>query len=321
VPTAGTVCRLGWCAALEQLGIPYLLVSARDVSRTLPGLPNPFCWIAGSDYAYLSEAGLAALRRTRHMVWVDTWFKDEMQFRARHDLPPNTLPDEVRERVVSSEPAFVFTISPQASFEYYDLWSERGLNLVSLPLACDATRYPSEPPHVARFDGVEMAFVGGYWPYKARQFDRYLKPYQDRLTVYGWSRWPYAGFGGPLPSHEEASLYHQACLSPTVNEPHVEFMGVDLNERVFKVLGSGGLTVTDAVPAYAEWFSPDELLISRSPDEFHETVRMILSDTSAFDEIRRRGQRAVLERHTYVHRAELALRLLAPSIPTLIASA
>jgi hypothetical protein len=197
VPTAGTVCRLGWRAALEQLGIPYLLVSAPDVSRALPGLPNPFCWIAGSDYPHLSEAGLAALRRTRHMVWVDTWFKDEMQFRARHDLPLNTLPDEVRERVVSSEPAFVFTISPQASFEYDDLWIERGLNLVSLPLACDATRYPSEPPHVARFDGVEMAFVGGYWPYKARQFDRYLKRYEDRLTVYGWSRWPYAGFGGP----------------------------------------------------------------------------------------------------------------------------
>ena len=34
-------------------------------------------------------------------------------------------------------------------------------------------------------------------------------------------------------------------------------MGTNLNERVFKVLGNGGLAVTDVTPAYREWFAEE----------------------------------------------------------------
>src|SRR5207302_1725761 len=134
---------------------------------------------------YLSKRGLDRLRRTPHFVWVDTWFRGEDAFREKHDLPPNTLSDVVRTKILSSNPAFLFTISPQRSFEFYGLWVERGPRLVSLPLACDTSLYERCRPERAEFNGVELAFVGGYWPYKARQFDRYLRPYQDRLTVFG----------------------------------------------------------------------------------------------------------------------------------------
>ena len=135
----------------------------------------------------------------------------------------------------------MFTISPTRSFEYYQGWLRQGAQLISLPLACDTTLYHDWVPFCPEFADVQLAFVGGFWPYKARQFDRYLKPYADRLTVFGYSAWPYAGYGGQLPEAKEPALYRQARLSPTINEPHVEVMGVDLNERVFKVLGSGGL--------------------------------------------------------------------------------
>jgi spore maturation protein CgeB len=154
-----------------------------------------------------------------------------------------------------------------------------------------------------------MAFVGGYWPYKAQQFDLYLKPYQEKLKVFGYSPWPYAGYGGQLPEKQEPSLYHQAKLSPTVNEPHVSLMGIDINERVFKVLGSGGMTITDATPAYREWFTEEELLVPTSVNEFHQLVNQLLTDEDFSRQYRNKGYQAVTTRHTYTHRAKLTLSL------------
>ncbi|MCL5951131.1 MAG: glycosyltransferase, partial [Chloroflexi bacterium] len=228
----------------------------------------------------------------------------------RHQFPNNSFTESVNGRILSSDPTFLFTISPESSFEYYAKWIDHGARLVSLPLACDTTLYPSDPPFKAEFRDVQIAFVGGYWPYKARQLDRYLKPYADHLKVFGYSRWPYAGYGGRLPEQNEASLYHQAKLSPTINEPHVELMGIDLNERVFKVLGSGGMTITDATPAYREWFDDQELLVPGSIVEYHEMVRRALEDDEFNQRYRRNGHRAVIARHTYAHRAKRVLDLL-----------
>jgi spore maturation protein CgeB len=174
--------------------------------------------------------------------------------------------------------------------------------------------YNEQAPFCPEFDDVQLTFVGGYWPYKARQFDRYLKPYADRLTVFGYSSWPYGNYGGQLPELKEPSLYLQARLSPTINEPHVEVMGVDLNERVFKVLGSGGMTITDVTPAYREWFSQDELLIPESISDYHDMVRMALDDEDFNRQYRLAGHRAIRERHTYAHRARTVLELLGLAI-------
>jgi spore maturation protein CgeB len=250
---------------------------------------------------------MAALKRHRHMVWVSTWFKGEADFYQQNGLEHHSWPERLNRKILSSEPTLVFTISPERSFHYYEQWIRSGARLVSLPLACDTSLYRKDTENYPEFANVQMAFVGGYWPYKARQFDRYLKPYQDRLTVFGYSAWPYAGYGGRLPEHKEPALYRQARLSPTINEPQIEVMGIDLNERVFKVLGSGGMTVTDVAPGYREWFSEDELLVPTSVDEYHDMVQRALTDDQFNNSYRCKGYEAVLAKHTYVHRARTAL--------------
>ena len=310
IPNAGTTARMGWCHGFEQIGIPYVLVSVFDLAQRLPGLPNSLCWISAADYAYLDHVNLAALKKCRHIVWVGTWFHGESDFYRRNDFPNNSLSENLNRKILSSEPALVFTISPECSFEYYSLWVEHGARLVSLPLACDSVMYRSDAPFCLEFADVEMAFVGGYWAYKSRQYDRYLKPYAGRLKVFGYSSWPYASYGGLLPDSKEPSLYRQARLSPTINEPHVEVMGVDPNERVFKVLGSGGMTVTDVTPAYREWFGQDELLVPESISDYHDMVRMAIEDKDFNRRYRQAGYRAIEERHTYAHRAHAVLKYL-----------
>ena len=311
VPNAATMCRMGWCHGFEALGIPYLLASAFDLERTLESVPRPFCWIAGSDYHYLNGAGLHALARHPHAVLVDTWFDGEDAYRRHHGFPQLSSPDWHRERIVSSQPRFLFTMSPQSRLGYYEGWRRLGAGVHSLPLACDLSLYGAPDPS-ARFADVEVGFVGGFWPYKARQFDLYLKPHAARMTVFGYSAWPYGRYGGQLPLEQEASLYAQAKVSPVINEPHVCAMGIDINERVFKVLGAGGLAVTDACSGYRDWFAADELLVPDSLAHFHELVAAALRGDPALAGLRERGRRAVLARHTYRHRAESFLALLQP---------
>jgi hypothetical protein len=302
IPNAATTMRMGWCRGFEQLGIPYKLVPVHDIRRVIPSLPNPFCWISGSDYSYLKDGDLSFLRRFKHAVLVSTAFDEEGAFFSSRGYPNVSWPPALRAKILSTEPKFLFTMSGESRFHYYQWWLSAGCRLVSLPLACDTTLY-EWPRSDVDFSGVDVAFVGGYWDYKARQFDRYLRPLASRLRVYGYSPWPYGQYGGVIAPDHEGSLYRQALVSPIINEPHVCEMSVDINERVFKVLGAGGLAVCDPTKGYRDWFSPKELLVPEGESEYWEMVNGALGSPTAFQDFRTAGKEAVLKRHTYKHRA------------------
>ena len=315
VPLATSLARVGYCHGFEQIGIPYVILGTHELADRLPDLPNPICLLQNTDYLYLNRTNLDALRRTRHFVWLDYWFKDDMELFQAEGLDYQSFARQTHKDLLYSEPAFTFTISPSASLACYAKWMEHGLQVESLPLACDTTVYHPNITDNPQFDGVQMTFVGGYWPYKAQQLDRYLRPYEKDLTVFGRERWPYAGYGGPLPQDQEAALYRQARLSPTINEPHCERLNIDQNERVFKVLGSGGCSITDAISGYREWFSADELPVPASLEEYHEIVQTLLTDSTLNQTYRTRGYQAIVNRHTYAHRAQRVLELLGISLP------
>lgn len=308
VPTAGMTYRAGLARGFEQIGLPYEMVSLFNLKR-LRELPGPVVFISETDYEFMGRADITELRKYPHFVWVNPWFKGSDRFYAKHMLEGLDVAEIARKRVLKSDPAFVFTPATESGMEFFSEWEQRGFKLVSLPLACDTAAYDRHAS-AAKFSDVKMAFVGGYWPYKARSFDLYLKPYEDELTIFGYSRWPYAGYGGQLAAEDEPLLYRDARLSPAINEPHVAIMGIDINERVYKVLGSGGLCVTDAVPAYRDIFEEDELLVPESVDEYHEMVSAALKDPQAFSHYREAGYKAVRARHTYAHRAAAVIEAL-----------
>ena len=83
-----------------------------------------------------------------------------------------------------------------------------------------------------------------------------------------------------------------------------------INERVFKVLGSGGMPIVDNIPQYRQLFSEDELVISSDPDDFLEKVNFFLSNPDARKKYIQSGRKAVFSRHTYIHRAKFFLKNL-----------
>jgi spore maturation protein CgeB len=127
-------------------------------------------------------------------------------------------------------------------------------------------------------------------------------------VVYGYNEWP-RNFAGYLPNDKEAKTYQSAKVVPAIGEPFAWATGT-FYERPFKVLGSGGLTITDTSPAYRELFDADELLVPETLSEYYDMMHMALTDVKWNQRWRRKGRRAVLKKHTYRHRAQKILDLL-----------
>ena len=312
IPNAMMTFRSGYCHAIEELGFPYLIVDHSDLQDILHSLTNPFCMLNGSDFLYMDTNTVRLLRKYPHAVWVDPWFRDSERFFKTHNLNAGiwTWSHEHRNKILESEPTFVHTATVPSGFEFFSEWVQRGARLVYLPLACDTHLYHPKVPTIPEFQGIKIAFVGGYWESKGRQIDQYLRALEKDLVVYGYSPWPYNGYRGQLSRELEPSLYRQATIAPTINEPSVRILHGQINERVFKIIGSGGLTVVDAVPWYRELFTSDELLIPGTVDEFHDIVNTVISDPYSLDHYRLRGFEAVLQRHTYIHRAKTVMKEL-----------
>ena len=310
-PNASTMIRLGYCHGFSQVGLSYRLTPTQELGRVLAATDSPIVFLSCYDFAELSDQARDLLRKVPHFVWVNPWFDGMQEFCLTRGLDDLTLTNETYRSVLDSEATFVWSPYPPSSREFFHRWVDAGQRVESIPLACDTQRYYADPAETA-FSDVKIAFVGGYRPYKNVQYEKYLKPYEDILTVYGYDEWPYKGYRGLLEFDSERALYQNARVSPALNEPHGEYMG-DIVERVFKVLGSRGLAITDASPYYRDLFSEDELLVPRSVDDYHELLSRALSDEEFNQRHRAAGHRAILERHTYAHRARQIIDLLGMS--------
>jgi len=308
VPNANATIRLGICRGFAQIGVRYQLVSVWELEKALHELRRPFIYLSCYDYEDLNGHALKMLGNYPHLIWVYPWFADLERVYAEHNLPAPCLSPRAAKRILDSGARFVFAPVPPSCLRFYDEWEKRGQRVVSLPLACDTIRYFPRADD-KRFADVQMAFVGGYRGYKNIQYDKYLKPYEDILRVYGYDRWPYKSYGGLLADDDERVLYQNACVCPALSEPHAESMG-DIVERAFKVMGSHGLAVTDLIPGYREFFTPAELLMPGSVEEYHAMVQKALTDEDFNRRFRERGYQAILARHTYAHRARAILEYL-----------
>ena len=300
MPCAGTLCRLGYCHGFSQIGVRAQLVNAFEIEHILPQLHRPFVFLSVYDYLDMSEVARKMLRDYQHFVWVDPDYEAIQEIYTPYGITRPRLPQEVSRYVLDSGPDFVWAPVPPSALGVFSYWQQSGLRLESLLLACDTGRYYPEPYNL-KYSKTKMAYVGGYWPKKAIQFDKYLRPYEDTLAIFGYNFWPYKGYRGLLQADDERVLYQNASVCPAISEPDV--VQGHITERTFKIMGSGGLAVTDIAPIYRELFTEDELLVPESIDEYHDMIHQALSDDEFGRGFRERGRLAILERHTYAHRA------------------
>ena len=127
-------------------------------------------------------------------------------------------------------------------------WNDIGIRPVSLMHAADIFDfYPQQAVSLLKCD---IGFIGGYWPYKAINLDKYLVNLctpvgKYNIKIFGSSSWPVCQHLGKIDNNNVGALFSSATVCPNISEPHSQDFGYDIIERPFKILMSGGFCVSD----------------------------------------------------------------------------
>jgi spore maturation protein CgeB len=201
-------------------------------------------------------------------------------------------------------------------------WQELGLTPVGLPLAADLLTYKrTDPLPNLRCD---LSFIGGYWPYKAINLDKFLLPlcYPDeklKVKIFGWGNWPVAQHLGSLDDSLISNLFASSTVNVNVFEPLAQKYGFDVNERCYKILAAGGFCVSEYCESAAEdIFSGNEVVFAKTPREFKEQVKYYVRHPEDRLPYIERGIQAVRKTHNYFLRLESMMNQVGLDNPKLV---
>lgn len=305
--------RLAWANAFNSLGYETKLwwsqnVSPFDAFDTF----NPDIFL-GQTYN-LTESLVKCIKERPWMkvaLRAPDWgsqVTDERFRILKAEDEEKRLVEQLREE--TGQPQFLHIHYPEYALENtHDKWKETGVPVKSIMMCADVNSYVNAQYIDAL--SCDLAFVGGYWPYKGQVIDKYLLPLLGKdlkVKIFGNQPWPDANeYCGQIRDENVKHLFASAKICPNLSEPHAQEYGYDINERVFKVLFCGGMCVTDPVEGLARTFKDGGLSFATDPKDFEEKIRYFLDDDEARREVAERGRYFVVKDHTNFHRVEQIL--------------
>lgn len=181
-----------------------------------------------------------------------------------------------------------------------------------LPMAqaTDAERFRPEPTGPAH----DLLFVGNSRRTRRTIIDD-LTPTAHDLAVYG-ADWtpdlldPRHLRGPVVPNAELHRYYSSARIVLNDHWPEMAAAGF-VSNRIYDALATGTLVVSDPVDGIERQFD-GAVVTYRDRDDLRRQVARYLADERARRERAARGRQVVLERHTFAHRVDRLLELLAP---------
>lgn len=198
----------------------------------------------------------------------------------------------------------------EAIDETHGYWRDKlGIKIAAITQCADLFDYYKGNPN-SQFK-ADISFVGGYWPYKAQNLDKYLLPLCKRfgrydIKIYGNQGWPVPHYKGLIPTEHVKDVFASSLICPNISEPHAD-LGVELMERPFKVISSGGFCVSQSNLAMKQVFGNTVPYFS-NPFEFFDMVNFYKKNPDkrpmkeAYD--------LVMSKHTGFHRVAKMLRAL-----------
>lgn len=181
-------------------------------------------------------------------------------------------------------------------------WQDHGVPTESILNAADIFDYTIGS--VKKEFYTDLAFVGGYWGYKAQTFDKWLLPLcgKYQIKIFGNQAWPIPEYCGFIPNEMIKDVFASALICPNLSEPHSQVYGFDVIERPFKLLSSGAFVISDYVEGLEKLFPNGEIQFAKTPAEFKDLVDHYLQNPDQRHDLRAAGYAAVLQSHTYFHR-------------------
>lgn len=295
----------------------------------------------GGAYGYVSEGWFNALRAGGHDVqrWDgqrETWdaFQPDLYIGCsghRQGIPPlaqrgktavaihvnpfgpvdlggiNEPADAIR-WTVSQHPTVVFGYGHETDRELWSHWTTRHqIPWVPMPTAGDSTIYKIDNDLTGGERDIDVGYVGGYWPYKAQNLDRFIKPLIEKpgnlkMEMRGWGDWPKVpAYKGGIEDAEVPDFLNRVKVGPCVTEPHTVTWGFDLPERLWKVALCGAVVVHHAVKGLDRYMP--SALVAGTPEQFHILCReWSVCSNEKRREVATAQRHEVLKSHTYFKR-------------------
>ena len=145
-----------------------------------------------------------------------------------------------------------------------------------------------------------------------------LSPVIHDLAVYGkgWTSDlidPLHVRGELIPNEQLHRYYASARIVLNDHWPDMRAQGF-LSNRLYDALASGAFVISDAVVGIEQEFD-DAVVTYTEPDELRRLADQYLADGAARRAKAERGRRAVLGRHTFAHRVDRMLEVVAEVEP------
>ena len=190
-----------------------------------------------------------------------------------------------------------------ADKKYWEYWESRfGVKWTPMPIAGDVTIHRRH----CGLKEYDICYVGGYWKYKAVNIDKYLIPiftcknYKSQL--YGYGKWPGNICKGKISDDGVNKLLTECIVGPCVCEPHTTVHRIDIPERLFKVILSGGIAVHDRIDGINDVIK--SVISSTDEYDYARNIHEICVDMN--DEDRKnladKQYNDIISNHTYHHR-------------------
>lgn len=107
-------------------------------------------------------------------------------------------------------------------------------------------------------------------------------------------------------------IYNQALVCPNFHAENQKGESRMLNERTYQILASGGFEVCDYVPGCEDFFSDEELVIAKTPEEWVDKINYYVKHPSKRVPYIQKGLEAV-QRYSYMNIMERLVRILGES--------
>jgi hypothetical protein len=159
----------------------------------------------------------------------------------------------------------------------------------------------------------DIGFVGGYWPYKGQNLDKYIIPLcfpvgKHNVKIFGNQPWPVPQYMGLASDKTVRNLFASALICPNVSEPHANAFGFEVNERIFKLAASKSFFISDPIASLTEdIFTKDEAVVAEHPEQFHTLVEEAINNPDVREKHIDACYETVIKHHTYKNRVQQIL--------------
>lgn len=160
----------------------------------------------------------------------------------------------------------------------------------------------------------DIAYVGGYWPYKSKTLDDYIlklcNPELDlKVKIFGNQGWSVPQYYGNINTELVKHIFSSAKICPNVSELHSRDFGYDIVERPFKLAANKCFVVSDYVEGLYKIYN-QYMVMTASSKDFVNTILYFLNKPQDKQQYIDKCYEITMKNHTYFDRAASLMKSL-----------